>query len=695
MGRNVEPNEEGRSQVVDRSVYEAIQQILPSLSRIFAGGDNVVEFVPTGPEDEEAAEQESDYLNYLVTQKNNWFETTLIWFQDALLTKNAYCMAFMDEKLHTETESYERQSEEALALLLEGDGVEVVGGASYPDQDADPIGIDELGMPVFPTLYDVQIRRTIPDKRLTFKVLPPENCKIHDKTPDYTLKESPYFEYFEWVTLSDLRAMGFDVDDDIATDEEGLDSEEENARDLYIEQADEEENPMDPALRRVKARTVWIRFDYNDDGIAELQRVIVVGREILFRQEESRIPVASIVPNIMTHRHMGLSVADLVIDVQRIKTAILRQGLDSLYLANNPRTVYNSLINLDDLLVSRPGGVIESEGTAPVQQNFAVLDTPFVFPQAIQGMEYMDQVSETRTGTNRLFQGTDENVLSETASGIRQLSTMAAQRVEQIARIFASSVEYLFSVAHELIIKHGHKSETVRLRGQWVDINPSQWKTGRDMRMVAPIGAGNKDAVLARLLNIATLQEKALAGGLPIVTPDDAYQTALEITKASDFPAPEKFWTDPQQIPPPEPGPDYTAMALQVEGDKTQQKREETEIDAQITKYKADLDAETDRYRADLAAEVDIIVERLKAGKDVNMEQIKARLRDQPQHETNAVLTETSKAVTNLAKSTAQAIKAVDEAVTELKANANAEREIVRDESGKVTGSRIKRNGAG
>ncbi len=195
-------------------------------------------------------------------------------------------------------------------------------------------------------------------------------------------------------------------------------------------------------------------------------------------------------------------------------------------------------------------------------------------------------------------------------------------------------------------------------------------------------------------MNIALLQEKALAGGLPIVTPDDVYQTALEITKASDFPAPEKFWTDPAQIPPKEPPPDYTAMALQIESDKTRQKREETTIDAEITKYKADLDAANDKYRADLDAEVRIMLEQIKAGKEVNLEQLKATLESQPQTETNAVLSQTSETVATLSRTTAEAVRAVNEAIAELKEDANAERELVRDKSGKVVGSRRKGNGA-
>ena len=74
--------------------------------------------------------------------------TFLTWAQDALITKNAYCLAFMEEKLTPEIERYEGQSEEQVTLLLEDD-VEVVASEQHINEDQqgpllDPI----LGTPI-------------------------------------------------------------------------------------------------------------------------------------------------------------------------------------------------------------------------------------------------------------------------------------------------------------------------------------------------------------------------------------------------------------------------------------------------------------------------------------------------------------------------------------------------------------------
>lgn len=604
LGRNVDPAPDGRSQVVDRSVYETIQWIKPSLARIFASGDDVVEIPPVGPEDEAVAKQESQYLNYVVLQRNNWFETFNTAASDALLTKAAYLMPYKEKRRQVEIERYERQTAEGLSMLQQ-DGAEFIESKSYPDPDAvpqqipDPMTGQLIDLPP-PMLYDVTLRRSKEEVRFCILPLPPERCKVAKSTTTVQLRDCAYFEYWDFPTLSELRAEGYDIDDDVAGDP-GSQPEEDVARNKYSEEFDNDER-TDPAMKRVRCRWIWIRHDTDGDGIAELQHVVRIGQTILHREEVNRIPIAVLCPDPLPHRHVGLSVADTVIDIQRIKTVILRQGLDNLYLANNARTYVNpALVNLDDLVVSRPGGVVRGKGI--FGQDIAPLPTPFVFPQAMEGLEYMDQIRENRTGTNRYFTGIDQNALNKTATGIQQLSSMAAQRVEQIARNFANGIEELFSILHELILKSGHKAETIKLRGQWVQVNPAEWRRRTDFKISVGYAAGNKDAAMQRLLLLASKQGEAMAGGVPIVNPRNLYETAIELTKAADFATPERFWTDPSTVPPPPPPqPDPTVMAaeqlksqttLQVKDAELRTERETTVADLQTKKEIAELQAQT------------------------------------------------------------------------------------------------------
>ena len=645
-GKIIDVAPEGRSEVQDRSLFETVSWIMPSLMRIFAGGSRIVEFDPFGPEDEDVAEQESEVLNYYVTQKNDWDLLVRTWCQDALITKNAYVMVSMEEKLKTEIERYEGQSEEQISLLLEED-VEVVAQSQYPDPDDEgsllnpqtgqPVESEEEAMQVlamaaaqgqepqmvFKQLYDVDLKSIKASESLSFRVLPPERCKVGEDTTSFDLSDCDYFEYDELVKISDLRSLGYDVDDDIAGDDID-DTMEGNARD--DEYSIDDDLDLAGPMRQVRVRTVWIRHDYDEDGIAELQKVVRVGEEILEHEPASRIPVACIVPFINTHRHVGMSVSDLVFDVQRIKSTLLRSGIDSLYLANNPRHAISNKVNLDDLLVSRPGGVVRlKDGAVPGEGHIMPLQTENTFPNARDGLLHMDTVIEARVGVNKMFQGIDSSNLNA-HDRVGQLSTMAAQRVEDIARLFGIGFKRLFSIAHELMIKSGHQGETIKLRGQWTDVDPTQWRTGRDMRVVAPFAAGNKDSLLNRLMIVASIHEKALAAGLPIVDTEDAYNLALEIGKAADLPA-TKFFTDPSTIPPPEPAPDYTADALMIENKKADNEAIDEERKAEIEVGKIKSNEDVEKYKADLNAELQITLAKLNAGKSIDLETVKARLK--------------------------------------------------------------------
>ena len=638
-GENLEPAPDGRSQVVDRSIFETVQWIMPSLMRIFGGGDsgNIVEFDPQGREDEEPAEQESLVLNHMITSKNDWELVARTWMQDALITKNAYCLVTMEEKKKTEIERYEGQREEQLTMLIDDD-VEVVGQNQYDDPEDDGEVIDPFtGQPVqdeatlmgalatyeemgmqpeiqYRQLYDVELKRIKTKKELALKVLAPELCKVGKDTDNFTLNNCNYFEYAPEVTLSELRALGYEIDDDIASDSE-YDTEEEDARDGELATYDGFETP-DKSMRRIVARYIWIRHDADEDGIAELQFVLRVGNEIIEHMPVSTIPVASIVPFMNTHRHVGNSVADLIFDVQRIKTKLLRSGLDSTDLSIHNRHAVSNKVNLNDLLKAPPGGVVRlKDGAIPGEGHIMPLTSEFVLPQALTAIDHMNQVIESRVGVNRMFQGLDTSNVND-HNRIGQLSTMAAQRVEDIARIFGEGYKRLFAICHELMIKSGHSGQTMKIRGEWVDIDPEAWSTGRDMRVTAPFAAGNKDSLVNRLMLHLQIHEKALMSGAPFVDQQDAYNLLTMLADATDV-AGSKIYTDPSSLPPPEPPPpDPTMIALEIEKAKAEGEIADEARQDETNRYKIDKDAELKEYTARLNSETQIAVAQLRAELD-------------------------------------------------------------------------------
>jgi hypothetical protein len=653
LGKNTNPAPDGRSQVVDRAVYEVVNEIKPSLARIFANGDNVVELPPVGPEDEESSKQESDYINYILLQKNNWFEIFDTASMHALVTKSAYLYPYTEKRRQVEMERYERQTPESLALILE-DQPEIVSQKEYPDPDYVPqpqpvidpatqqpaIGPDGQPMmqvPPPPMFYDVEIRRTKVDTAFCVEVLPPERCKIAKSTKTIQVsKTCPYFEYYDFPTLSELRQDGYDVADDIESGEGTEDTLEDAARNQFGELDAEENHPNDPSMRKVKCRYVWVKHDYDDDGIAELQFCVIVGKELLHREEVNRIPIGVLCPDPLPSRHIGLCPADTTADLQQIGTVLLRQGIDNLQLSNNPQKFGDpTKVNLDDALISRPGAFLRTRNGAIFGQDFGVMQVPDVFPSVMQGLGYLDHIRQKRTGVSSNFQGLDANQLSQLQPGtVNQISSMAAQRVEHIARHFASGITETASILHELILKSGHKKDVVKLRNKWVTVDPTTWKHNRDFKISVGFAAGNKDAQIARLMGMGAMQKEALMGQLPIVTPQNAYETAIELTKANGFSSPERFWTDPQKIPPPgPPQPDATVMAaeqmksqttMQVKDAELRTEKEVKSAELQSEEKLALLEAQTKLQIAQLSAQTSLMTQERSAETSIKVKSMDA-----------------------------------------------------------------------
>ncbi len=640
LGMNTMPAPMGRSQVVDRSVYETISTLIPSLVRIFASSsDEICKFVPVGAEDEQGADQTTAIVAHTVTQQNQWEQIFGDWLMDASLMMNGYCMAYWDESDAMVRETYENQSEDQLAALLT-DGVAVVQHSATVDEEAtreaqeaykqalqqyqmaraqwqqvaaqaqqqgQPVPeMPQAPPPAQPVMqHTVVIERKANEGKVCLKVLPPEHTRVHVDTPDYTLNDCPFFEYKEQKTIAELREMGLDVPEDVS-DSEDHDSEVDDARDRFGEGASWDDESGPGIMRKVWASMAWVMCDAGD-GVSRRYYCILVGRTILHVEPVARIPVASMTPQPLPHRHIGLSIAEIVKDIQDIKTAVKRGGLDNLYLANNGRNVVSDRVNLADLVDSRPGGVIRLlDGALPGEGHVMPLVHPLAFDQIIGSLEYFDQERQNRSGAMRGAAGLEANAMNKAAVGTTvAMQSHSAMRTEHIARTMAPAVEYLFSVVHELISKHRNKGLTLKLQGKWITVDPQSWRTKRDVRISVGVGAGNKESMMQQLGNVLGAQMQV---GLPmgLVGRDNIRATNVEILKLAGFSNPDKFWPDPQTLPPqqPQPSPEQVkAQAqMQLEQFKAQQDQQKFQAEQQIEVQRLQLQAQVDAQREEMQA---------------------------------------------------------------------------------------------
>lgn len=533
---------DGRSQVISRDVWDTVEWIKPQLADIFCGGDEVINFTPRGPEDVAAAEQETEFVNYVITQKNNWFETWYSWSHDALLQKVGYVKAYWDESEDRTKEKYAGLTDDELVLLLRDEDVEAT------DWEKTDSG------------WDIEVERVKKYGCVRLVNVAPENVYIDSNARNLNLHDPScnFSEHREQKTISQLRNEGFDVADDLS-DAGTSASEFEDERRLQASslRSDDGEENTDPAMRKVWVRECWIRYDHDGDGRAELRHVIIVGTTILLNEEADSSLLVALCPTPLPHQHTGLSLHDAVKDLQLIKTALLRGSLDNLYLANNGRyAVDASAVNLDDMLVSRPGGVVRVNGMRPAEAIFP-LQHSTTGDAAVPMMEYVDRIAQKRTGVNEQAQGVDPNTLNKTATGAQMLMSAAQQRIKFIARIFAETgVKTLFNLVHALTLKHSRKAEMIRLRNQWIPVDPRQWVKRADMQISVGLGAGDKMQQIIFLEGV--LQKQILAMQAGLTSPPKVYNALKRLTQAGGFKDPDEFWDDPTTKPPmpPQPNPE-------------------------------------------------------------------------------------------------------------------------------------------
>jgi hypothetical protein len=496
-----------------------------------------------------------------------------------------------------------------------------------------------------PVTHDVTIVSTRKQAQVRVMGVPPEEFGIERGAR--TLKDCNYCFHETPRSVGDLIAQDYDEDQVKAIASSTISDSETLSRDTVDEQEPERDS-LNEMARQVRVTEHYIRMDYEGNGKPCIYRITTAGeggailkrdgKEDIERVDEYPFAAASPVPQ--SHRFFGRSVADLVMDIQRIKTALVRGMLDNLYLHNNPRVEVaeaNAGPNtLDDLLVSRPGGVVRTKTAGGLNWQVVPDITSSVYP----ALQYMDATREMRTGVNNQSQGIDANALqNQSATAVAQVFSASQMRTKLIARILAEGVRDMFALLHGAIRRHGQQAQTVRLRNSWVQVDPRQWKTRNDMTINVGLGSGGKAQQFAQAMAVANFQKELLVGGKTNLVDDKGlYNTGAELLKIMGHKNPDKFLNDPaakdpqtgqllHPAPPPPEDPKVTQIKLQAATAAESDKRK-AEIEA--IQANADIAANNKKIEADitLAREKAAIEERL-AVMQFNLD----NERDQREHE--------------------------------------------------------------
>lgn len=597
---------EGRSQIVSWDVFEVVESALPSLLDIFMSGDNIGEFEPEGVEDEEFAQQATDYINYIVKKQNPGFLIFNTWFKDALLAKVGIVRAFWNDADKVTREEYTGLDEMQLTMMLQQDGVEVIDQSAYADPDdaaqraqmMNSINVmqPDQAMQVQQylaqspkLLYDVALKITRKKGQVVIRNVRPETFVVSRRA--CSIYDAALVGQYTTYTRSELVEMGIPKTEAYAVQSYDIDS--LNTGDSLKKYADDtsdildDETSLDKSMEEITVFEGYIHCDYDGDGIAEWRYVMRGGNKTLKNDEADGHDYCLITPIPIPHRIFGMALADATAPIQQTNTALQRQYLDSLYLANNPRTyAIDGQVNLDDLLNNRIGGVVRMKqpGMAgPLQTNVVAAD-------ALQGIEFMDTRREIRTGITRYNQGLEADSLNKTATGVAKIMSASQQRLQMVARVMAETgVKDLFKLLLKLVCKHQDKAAVVRLRNEWIEFNPREWSDEMDASVNVGLGTGDKTETIQNLLMVINEQKALLAAGSPLCDMAKLYNSYRQWIKAMGIKGFDMHFNDPTQAmqtppapPPPAPEQILAEAQKQVEMIKLQGQREKIAADKEM-----------------------------------------------------------------------------------------------------------------
>jgi hypothetical protein len=622
--------EEGRSQVVSMDVRDTVQAIIPSLMRIFHSTERTVEYIPQGPEDIDAAKQATEYANYIINRDNNGFLHMHAAFKDALIRKAGILKCYWDDQTRFETHDLTGLDDNALAALMADPDadVEIVASEMVGEPSIDPM-TGEIVPP--PSVHAVRVTYVHPDGRVRLEAVPPEEFLISREAK--SLEDSDYVAHRRVVTVSELVAMGYDYDE-VSSLASAYDEMETNVERYTRNKAltNEMNERYDPAMKKVLYVENYIKVDYDGDGIAELRKVCTAGdgNTILANEPCAMVPFAVFCPDPEAHDFFGMSIADTVMDIQRIKSSIMRNTLDSLAMSIHPRmAITEGMVNIEDVLSTETGAIIRQRSAGQVQP----LAMPFVGQQAFPVLQYMDEIKEARTGISKASAGLDAGALqSSTASAVQATVSAAQQHIELIARIFAETgMKQLYKIVLHLLTTHQDRARMVRLTNEFVPIDPRAWNANMDVTINVALGRGSDSERMMMMRQISDMQKEAIMQMGPVNPLTDMNKlanTLKSMTELAGFKDASQFWSDPAQFqaPPQEDKPDINEQLIAVQIQQIQADIQKKAAELQLEREKMIM--EDDRKRDELDADLFVKAEEMQAkyGTQLNVEKIRSDL---------------------------------------------------------------------
>lgn len=524
------------SSLVSTDVTDTIEWALPSLIKVFTGGDEVVTVQGSSEEDDRNAEIMQQLLVYQLQRQNRFFPILYNWMKDALITGMGIIKCYWDRK-----EDYQ--------LLEQSMNMRAFQELTQQNVEIQSVeGPDMFGIVRVQYLSPYYVKNApVIENILVSELLYSSDAK--------SLDEANFVAHKKKVTMSYLRereqqGIYANVDQITPKPKTGImndDQVEQVIGDNYQGTSQE----ADDARAEVTLYECYTKLDWNNDGVLE-DMIITIVDDVVLRVEPNymgRHPFFAISPTKDPHRiWVKRSYAELIGELQDLKVALTRQIVQNIALTNDPKMILaEDAINIDDYVKGR--AVIRKKANHPMQDVAMSMPVNQLSPYTYQFLEYIESQKENRTGITRYNQGLDANTLNKTATGISQIMGASTQRLELIARMFAETGVYeLFRFMIGLNQKFIDQNTVIRLTNKELAISPDDLQGNFDLIVNAGISIASKESTQLMLQSMLTALMQVRAAGIPIVTPDNVYNLFKKWIEAAGFKNYADYITDPAVV---------------------------------------------------------------------------------------------------------------------------------------------------
>lgn len=617
------PADVGRSAVVANVLRAQMKKVMPSVIRTILSGGNVVEYTPVGPEDEETAQQATDYVNTVCIRECDVERAIYDAIHDAMLLKTGILKWSAYRCRKVTIQEYTNQPDEALIGLLGDPSIELLEHETSEETDPQVLALDPNAR-----RHSFKIRRVVETVTPKLEAVPRGSFLITPNAEDIESAELVGEELI--ATRSELVSMGYDKEVvwAVETHDAGtIDDQSRMGEDWSAAKAETRK-----ALELVRVWEVYVKVDQDGDGVAEIYRIVFGDggdkkRTVLGVEPVDEAPYCSVVIERDPHQFEGHSLYEDLRNHMRVKTAVLRGTLDNLYATNNLRPAYRpeAVANPEALSNGKFGEPIALNPGHALEDAIKWEVVPFVADKSFAMMEYLDNEASDMTGVTDASGGLDPESLQNVAATTAQLmSESGVAQADMIVRSIANDgLRKAFRGLLKLVIAHADGPRTVRMKGKWVQYDPRVWNADMDCVVNVGLGGGTKERDMAVLQVIYTLQKELLlsmGADNVFVKPDQLYNTLSKITETAGFPSAQPYFTDPDpqevqaKLDEQKNAPNPDVVKIQEQG----------KVQAQIEQFKAQQTIQLEQAKLDIAAQS----ERMKAevARDKEMAQMQADL---------------------------------------------------------------------